>query len=126
VLDENPEVTKELTEFFKEVLFASIENNSKIPASFREALETTGVSVEMVEGYLTATPRLICDFMDTKEVIIAILNHKDIGWTYEINGSPCNIGFYDRKEAEIDSVVESISYYKEISNQKDDKKSKKL
>lgn len=122
VLDENPEITDELRSFFQNVLLNSINENTKLPHSFIEALTKHGVTSEMVENYLTATPRLICDFMDEHDVIIVILYHGNIGWIFEINGEPYMTGNNSRKEAETESVIASIEYYKNMFNENDEKK----
>lgn len=115
----NPEVTKELQEFFTDKLLKTIEQNENLPPSFAEVLKTKGVSVALLENYLTSTPRLMCDFMDEKGIIILIKFEQD-KFTYTINGKAPEEDYMCRKEAETSAAISSISFYKESVNKNDD------
>ena len=121
-LTENPHLTEELKVFFTEVLLTSIAENPKIPKSFKDVLETNGVNSDMLNTYLTATPRLICDFMDAQGIIILITYKGILGFSYTINEVPSKERFVSRKEAETSAVISSITYYTEKSNQIDEEK----
>lgn len=116
VLNENPEITNELREFFKSKLLDSIKESNKLPKAFTDALVSEGVSVALLENYLTSTPRLICDFMDMKDVLILPIYSQD-AFSFTINGN-LSLKMYDtRKDAEYDSVIDSINFYKEKLNE---------
>lgn len=121
VLLEHPIITDELRKFFEEVLLNSIQENTGIPHSFVEALTTQGVSIEMVENYLTATPRLICDFMDSKNVIIEIV-YIEGKFSFYINEHHRGSDHDSRKKSETASIFASIEYYKSMFNENDEKK----
>jgi hypothetical protein len=113
ILEENPEITKELQEFFFNMLITSAKKQ-ELPTSFVDALVKQGVNKEILLGYLTATPRLICDFMDSKDVIILTTYNDNIGFSFTINGEPSKFSSDTRKDVETTSVVESIEFYKKI------------
>lgn len=114
ILKQYPEVTQELQEFFKQMLLNSFDEKN-IPTSFKEKLEKEGVSLKMLETYLNATPRLICDFMDEKNIIILITNIHGI-FSFTINGNSFTSATAQRKTSELNSVIESIIFYAEKHN----------
>ena len=111
VLEDNPSIAEELRNFFTDVLMNSFKQNV-VPDSFKELVAKGGVTINMVEAYLSATPRLMCDFMDTKAVLILITCPKNKRFSFTINGVAHKEEYDDRKEAEIESVIESVAYYK--------------
>lgn len=114
ILMDYPDISKEIQEFFKEVLLTSVKKNKNVPPSFAEAISHSGVTQKMIENYLMATPRLICDFMDERDIIILIDYHENIGFSFTINGEPSNVQYNNRKDAENQAVIESIILYKEL------------
>ena len=122
VLSENVKTTLEIREFFQKVLLDSIEKNVRLPHSFVEALTIQGVSEVMVENYLNATPRLICDFLDEHDIIILITYHGNQGFSFVINGEPHEKWYDSRRKAELESVIEGIEYYEKFSNEKGEEK----
>lgn len=114
VLEKNPNIADELRLFFSEVLTKSLEGKV-IPLSFKKLFKEGGVTVLMVENYLISTPRLICDFMDKKNIIILINFHENQGFSFTINGEPSEQSFDERKEAETQAIIDSINIYKTIN-----------
>jgi hypothetical protein len=113
ILNENPDITNEIQEFFKKKLLNSF--TDKIPKSFKDKITNDGVSLEMLKTYLETTPRLICDFMDSKKIYILLGRKKDL-FTFTINNNSYSFHSSSRLESEKESVIESILFYKKNFN----------
>jgi len=120
-LADNPEITEKLKIFFKNQLLNSMEGNKDIPPSFKEMIKERGVSYEMLENYLITTPRLICDFMDSKDIFIEIVRIEG-KFSFYINEHFRGSDHDSRKEAETASVIASIEHYKNTFNQNSEEK----
>jgi len=111
ILNENPSVTEELKEFFLKVILKSLEKSEKVPEDFKNILKKEGITDTLLLGYLESTPRLICDFMDERDVIIGIINHGENHWNFSINGKEDDSYYESRVKAEYASVIGSILEY---------------
>jgi len=113
VLQDHLVISEEIRIYFTN-LFLKTAEEDKLPESFVEHLKITGVPLEMLETYLNATPGLICEFMDDKDVII-LTTYNQGSFSFTINGKN-DIGevYRTRKSAEIAAVVSSIIEYSKM------------
>lgn len=117
ILDKYPNVKEELKKFFLQKLEESIKENKDIPQSFKDRLHKESLNDETLLNYLESNPRLICDFMDNRNVFISIMCIEQGLFTYTINEETSKIVYNSRKYAEIQSVVRSIEIYSTIKKE---------
>ena len=111
-LKENPAVAEEMRQFYRQKWISSLselENNS-----IKERLITKEFDDGFIVSHMEFNPRLICDFMDSKNVIIEIKEKQGMFFNV-ISKYLISKEFSTRLQAELDAVVVSIYYYKERS-----------
>lgn len=116
-LDKYPNVKEELKKFFLQKLEESIKENKDIPQSFKDRLHKESLNDETLLNHLESNPRLICDFMDDRNVFISIMCIEQGLFTYTINEETSKIVYNSRKYAEIQSVARSIEIYSTIKKE---------
>ena len=106
LLKKNPKASIVVKQWYLEKMLENLKDES-LPENFKEMVREQGIDEDKIAIFINSSPRALFDVFDKHKLFISVV-YLNNAFTWRINSAENKNSYQNRKDAELDAIVEAF------------------